>query len=303
MTAALSPATHDSSRVSVLFLSLSWTRLLEEHQIHLPPPGGRWTEKFFSPRAERGRLSLADGWHQHQPGHENLEKADCACRTGGNYQTHLSKTFALFWKRYSTLPAAALTCSPWALLLLYLPNKPKLLRLPPVGEPASATSAAFCFSSCQPGSSRIPSLLSSAAWDCAPGWPQGHPLPPWAGRRAVGTAFPWEFCSQGYLHFWITCTLMPPEPAGQQLKWSESDSSILCVAGSQEFTSSTWILCFTWTRLQFDLLCFLKRRFAGPNLFQTTNELKASISVSRSICRFPWLVLNVIPLLYSPLQT
>lgn len=63
-TAALPPATHSTSRVSVLFfLCLSWTRLLEEHQIHSPPPEDKWTENLFSPGAERGRVSPADGWH------------------------------------------------------------------------------------------------------------------------------------------------------------------------------------------------------------------------------------------------
>lgn len=80
------------------------------------------------------------------------------------------------------------------------------------------------------------------------------------GGKQWETAFPCELFSQKYWHFWITYVLMPSEPAGQQLKWSESDSSILCVAGSQEYTSSTWILCFTWTKLQFDQLCFLQRR-------------------------------------------
>lgn len=80
MTAALPPATHGISRVSVLFfLCLSWTGLLEEHQIHPPPPEGKWKEKLFSPRAERGRFSLADGWHQPQPGHENSERKLALC--------------------------------------------------------------------------------------------------------------------------------------------------------------------------------------------------------------------------------
>lgn len=52
---------------------------------------------------------------------------------------------------------------------------------------------------------------------------------------------------------------MPSEPAGQQLQRSESDFSILCVAGSQEYTSSTRIPCFTWTKLQFEQLWFLQR--------------------------------------------
>lgn len=80
MTAALPAATHNPSRVSVFFfLCLSWTRLLEEHQAHPPPPEGKWTENLYSPRAERGRLSLADGWHQHQPGHENSERKLTLC--------------------------------------------------------------------------------------------------------------------------------------------------------------------------------------------------------------------------------
>lgn len=63
-------------------------------------------------------------------------------------------------------------CSPRALLLHYLPNKSKLLRLPPVGGPSLATFAALCFSSCQ-AAAGIPSLHSSADWDFAPGWLPG----------------------------------------------------------------------------------------------------------------------------------
>lgn len=57
----------------------------------------------------------------------------------------------------------------------YLPDKSKLLRLPPVRGPALATSTAFCFSSCQ-SAAGIPSLHSSADWDFAPGWLPGAPI-------------------------------------------------------------------------------------------------------------------------------
>lgn len=57
----------------------------------------------------------------------------------------------------------------------YLPNKSKLLRLPPVQEPALADSDVFCFSSCQ-SAAGIPSLYSFVDWGFAPGLLPGAPI-------------------------------------------------------------------------------------------------------------------------------
>lgn len=138
----------------------------------------------------------------------------------------------------------------------YLLGKSKLLRLPPVRGPALATSAAFCFSSCQ-SAAGIPSLHSSADWDFPPGWLPEAPISTLSREESSRKQlFPVDSSLKDTDIFLITYIFMPSEPARQKLKWSESDSSVLYVARSQEYTSSTPVFCFTWTKLQFNQLFF-----------------------------------------------
>lgn len=230
-------------------------------------PSTSWRQvnrKLFSPRAERIWLSLADGWHQHQPGHENSEGKLTMCV--GNQGRGKLLVNSFLQNICSVLVKILYTpCSCWRAL-------PELCSC--ITYPTSSNSSGSLQQEGQPQQPLLPPAFPAVRQHqeftpyitlqtgiLHPADSQGHPPPPLqAGRKGVGKASPCEFFSQRYLHFWITYILMPSEPAGQQLKWSESYSSILCMAGSQEYTNSTWILCFTWTKLQFDQLCFLKRR-------------------------------------------
>lgn len=102
-------------------------------------------------------------------------KADYVCGKPGQGEIIsqlISAEHLLCFGKDTLYSLQLLTCSPWALLLHYLSNKFKLLRLPAVGGPATAAFAASCFSSCQ-AAAGIHSLHNSADWDFAPSWLPG----------------------------------------------------------------------------------------------------------------------------------
>lgn len=145
---------------------------------------------LFSTREERIRVSLADEWCQIQPGHANSNKNLTPCVGNQDRGKLLVNSFqqnicAVLVKILYTPCSCSDVLSQSSGSACYLPNKSKLLRLPPVRGPAWATSTAFCFSSCQ-SAAGIPTPHSSVDWDFAPGWHPGAPISVLSGEESSG---------------------------------------------------------------------------------------------------------------------
>lgn len=163
-------------RVHQFLSELNWVAW--RHSVHPPPPEGKWMGNLFSTREER--VSLADEWCQLQPGHANTNKK-LSVRVGNQDRGKLlANSFqqnicAVLVRILYTPCSCSDVLSQSSGSACCLPDKSKLLMLPPARGEAWATPAIFCFSSCQ-SAAGIPSLQFSVDWDFAPGWLPGAPI-------------------------------------------------------------------------------------------------------------------------------